>query len=63
MFRLLILQQNSRKIYVNFLNILRFLSLFYQTINDLKILLIFLYKNRHKFCLYNKITKYLLTLL
>ncbi|ABS51866.1 hypothetical protein CHAB381_0613 [Campylobacter hominis ATCC BAA-381] len=59
----MILQQNSRKIYVNFLNILRFLSLFYQTINDLKILLIFLYKNRHKFCLYNKITKYLLTLL
>lgn len=44
MFRLLILQQNSRKIYVNFLNILRFLSLFYQTINDLKILLIFYIK-------------------
>lgn len=63
MFRLLILQQNSRKIYVKFLKHIAFLSLFYQTINDLKILLIFLYKNRHKFCLYNKITKYLLTLL
>ncbi len=44
MFRLLILQQNSLEIYVNFLNILRFLSLFYQTINDLKILLIFYIK-------------------
>lgn len=63
MFRLLILQQNSRKIYVNFLNILRFLSLFYQTINDLKILLIFYIKTDINFCLYNKIAKYLLTLL
>lgn len=44
MFRLLILQQNSRKIYVKFLKHIAFLRLFYQTINDLKILLIFYIK-------------------
>lgn len=44
MFRLLILQQNSLEIYVKFLKHIAFLSLFYQTINDLKILLIFYIK-------------------